>query len=165
MPTMRQRQHAKYTGGANRTAAVDGLAEWHDLVLPQEQIRVYRCRCCLATIVAAYLLLDSVVMQQESATAEARGLRLNQPEHQLHGDSGVHRAAAVTQNFLTRLCRQRIRRHRHESLRTNQRLLDPCRGRFGRGIGRLRLASQKRSEWREQNQSNAGFFQLGPRER
>ena len=98
-------------------------------------------------------------MQQESATAKARGLRLNQSEHHLHGDCGIYCATAITQNLLARLCRQRICRHRHETLCAHQRLGHFGCGCFRCGIGCLWLACHKRGQWREQNQGDKSLFQ------
>ena len=52
-------------------------------------------------------------MDKECAAAEARGLRLDEPEHQLHRDRRVDRRAALTQNLAAGLGRERMRGHRH----------------------------------------------------
>jgi len=49
-------------------------------------------------------------MKQESPAAETRGLRLDEAEHELHGDRRVDRAPAAADRFVARARRERVRR-------------------------------------------------------
>ena len=69
-----------------------------------------------------YPAVTGTVVQQEGAAADAGGLRLHQPQHELHRDGRIHGAATGLQHLHPRLDGQRI---------------GGCHHGFGRGLGRL----------------------------
>ena len=55
-------------------------------------------------------------MKQERAAAQARGLRLDQAEHELHGDRRVDRAPAPADRVVPGARGERMRRDHHKAL-------------------------------------------------
>ncbi len=76
-------------------------------------------------------------MQDESAAADAGGLRLDDIQHHLHGDAGVDRAAALAEDREARLGGQRMGGDHHLPLRRDERL----RREAGRALRLLEGAS------------------------
>ena len=58
------------------------------------------------------------------SAADAAGIRLHQSQHHLHGDGGIQRRSAGTQDAVARIGGQRMRRRHHE--------IPGCPARFGR---------------------------------
>jgi hypothetical protein len=86
---------------------------------------------CLAAVEGLHLL--AVVVHQEGAAADARRLRLDQGQHQLGGDGGIDRAAALFQHRVAGLDGQRIGRRHHVLARGPAGLFVPAAGRL-RGL-------------------------------
>ena len=110
---VRHGHHADHAGRAHRQAAGHGVDEVERLAQLQELIGRGRRRRGFAAVVAHELLALAVVVHQERAAADARGLRLHQREHHLHGDGGVEGRAAAAQDGDAGLHRQRIGRRHH----------------------------------------------------
>jgi hypothetical protein len=64
--------------------------------------------------------LLAVVVHQEGAAADAGRLRLDQRQHQLGGDGGVDRGAALLQHLVAGFDRQRIGGGHHVFARTSR---------------------------------------------
>jgi hypothetical protein len=75
-------------------------------------------------------------VEQVGAAAQARGARLDQPEHQLGRDHRVDRVAAAPQRRETRVHRERMRRGDHLALGVRDLLRSPAARRL-----RLRYVS------------------------
>ena len=63
----------------------------------------------LTAVVGLYRTGGGVVVEQEAAAAESRGLRLDQPEHRLRGDERIRGGATVTQHVAGGPRRERVR--------------------------------------------------------
>ena len=71
----------------------------------------------LPAVVGFELRVARRVMKQESAAAQPRGLRLDQAEHELHGDRSVDRVPAAADRVVPGTRGERMRRDHHEALR------------------------------------------------
>ena len=104
-------------------------------------------RSCLPAVVGLHRSGGGVVVEQEAAAADSRGLRLHQSEYGLRGDKRIRSAAAVTQYLAGGLRRQRVRGGHREPRRAYRRHVRAvsgcCLGRRG-DIPRLRCV---RSRW------------------
>ena len=113
-------QHRQDAGHADRDAGGDGLAIAERLAVAIEEHRRRGAgRRRLAAVVDGDGLGRAVVVQQEAAAADARGVRLDDAQHHLHGDGRIDRGAAAPQHFQTGLDGQRMGR-RHHRLRRRQ---------------------------------------------
>ena len=134
MPSVRDLEQPHGAGHADRLAANNGGVERHRLAVLHEAVR----RRCggrrLAAVVGDEPLRLAVVHKHERAAAQARGLRLHQPQHQLHGNGRVHRAAALLQYPCAGVDGQRICRDDHPLLRCDRGLGRPARRNFRRRI-------------------------------
>src|SRR5262249_4479611 len=79
--------------------------------------------------------------EHECAAADARGLWLDQVEHHLHRNRGVDRAAALAQDRVARLDRERVRGSNHVVLADDRLLRCPA----GRKLGCRDLSPRGRS--------------------
>ena len=112
---MREFQHGQEAGNADRDAGGHGFAVPEGLAVGRkEHGRTGARRRRLAAIVDGDGVAGAVVVQQEAAAADARGVRLDHTQHHLHGDRRIDGGAAATQNLESGLDRQRMggRHHR-----------------------------------------------------
>jgi hypothetical protein len=132
---------------ADRTAADHGVHEMQRLpVRTQEQLRRIGGGGRFAAVIDDDLAGGMVVEGQEPAPAQARGLRLDQRQHQLRRDGRVGGAAARGQHGRTGLAGQRVRRHDHVAVGHDLGLLDPLRFPFGIGGGPSRRKRRRRRQ-------------------
>ena len=101
-------QHAQHARHPGRGAADQPVAETQRAGLGRdEHVGGCRHRRDLAPVIGSELRgpagsgIARRVVQQERTAANARALRLDQGQHHLRRDDGVHRAAAVAQHFET----------------------------------------------------------------
>ena len=71
----------------------------HWPAIDEEAVGLGRCWRGLTPIIGLELLACRVPIEDESAAADARGLRLDQIEHELGGDRRIDRRAARAQHF------------------------------------------------------------------
>ena len=108
----------------------------------EEQLGRRAARSDLAPVIGHYIARGSGVMQQKSAAANPRRLRLHEPEYRLHGDGCVDRGTTLSQHLQTRIDRQRIGGGHHGTCtprRVGLRLWhfrQTCLRRRGRALGR-----------------------------
>lgn len=113
-------QHRQQAGHTHRDAGGDGLAEAERLALGiEEHRRAGARRRRLATVVDRDGLRAGIVMQQEAATADARGLRLDDTQDHLDGNRGIDGRTAAPQHVQSGLDRKRMGR-RHHCLRCRE---------------------------------------------
>ena len=108
-------EQAQRAGHADAQAAEDGLLQWARLALDQERSGRGGGRRRLAAVVALELF-GGVPVQDEGTAADPRRLRLDQVQHELHGDRGIGGAAARAQHLEARLHGQGIGRRNHVGL-------------------------------------------------
>src|SRR5258706_289022 len=68
--------------------------------------------------------------EHEGAAPEARALRFDEIQQELHGDCRIDRRTALPEDEIPDIDRQRIRGSDHEVARDDRRLVDPGRGGF-----------------------------------
>ncbi len=96
-------------GHADRAAADHGFPKAHGLAADAEEIGAVGGEGRgLPAVEGGERAARRVVVDEEGAAAEARGLRLDQPEHGLHRDHRVDRVAASPQHLEARFGRQRV---------------------------------------------------------
>ncbi|CFN43426.1 Uncharacterised protein [Bordetella pertussis] len=120
---MRQLQAAQQARRADRAAVVDRFGIRQRLALAQEAVGPRSRGRGLAAVVDAQLAGAAVVVHHEGAAAYARGLRLDQVQHQLRGDDGVGGAAAGPQDTVAGLAGQRVGGGDHVALGVRLRAL------------------------------------------
>lgn len=98
---------AQHAGHADRAAADPGLAQAHRRAVgAQEQVLVGTGRGGLPAVIGLHAL--AVPVEEEGATADTGGLRLDQRQHGLHGDGRVDGRAALPQDAPARFRRERV---------------------------------------------------------
>ena len=106
---VRAPQHGHDARHPGRAAAADGLDIREGLaVLVEEHVGVSARRGLLTAIERRHLAGVRIVVHEERAAGDTGALRLDQPEHRLHGDRGIDRLAALLENLDARIDRQRI---------------------------------------------------------
>ena len=136
---VRQLQPAQQSRRGHGHAVVDGLREGQGLAVGiKEAVLASGHRRGFTGIVGQDALLPRRVQHQESAAADAGGLRLDQVQHQLRGDGRIHGAAASPQHFVARARGPGIGRHHHEMRRAHQLAFGIARRRLGIPVRRLR---------------------------
>lgn len=101
-------EQARNTRCANGAAAIYGLAKRHGFAVTHEQFACCTSRCSFPTIVGTYFPICCIVVHQESAAAEAGGVRLNQIKNKLHGDHRINCIAAGIEHLQPGLHRERV---------------------------------------------------------
>ena len=96
------------SGNADARAAGDGLGTLEQDPVCEEAVGPGGGRSRLASVIGPQLCTGRIPVQRERAATDARGLRLDQVQDQLHADSGVGCAAACPQQLQPRLHRQGI---------------------------------------------------------
>ena len=100
-------QHAQRAGGAYRAATHHGVVELHGFaVCADKELFVSGGGRGLAAVEGLHVL--AVVVHQESAAANAAGLRLHQRQHHLHGNRRVDGRATRLEHLVTRVGSQRV---------------------------------------------------------
>ena len=111
---VRQLQQGDGAGHADREARPTASRKRQRLaVAAQEQLGRRAGRRGLAAVVGDHGAGRAVEMQQEAAAADARGLRLDDAQHHLHGDRRIDRRAAAAQDVEPGLGGQRVGRRDH----------------------------------------------------
>ncbi len=116
---MRHVKHLHRARHADRAAADADIEEGARLAVGvEEQVRSGGFRCDFAAFVRRDLRADArrvrgLVIQHESAAADARGLWFDEGEHELRRDRRVDRVAALVQDLHGRLCGIGVRGHGH----------------------------------------------------
>ena len=153
---MRQRQRPHRARHTDRAAADDTLHEGHRPTRLHEQIR---CRCRGRGLPAVERLNGpAIVVHEKKAAADSRRLRLDQRQHHLYRDRGVHRGAAGPQDLIARVGGQWMRSGDHEMARVDALLgIEPAL-RFG-GLSVDRRRRMAASEQRGDDQRAAGCAQ------
>ena len=142
--SLEQRDNTRDT---DRSPADDRVAEFHRLAVGvEESLRPCRRRRGLAPVVGKQPVVARIVNQHERAAADARRLRLDQREHELHRNRRVDRAAAGGEHAIAGVDRERIRRGHHEAPARHRGLLVSPGRALGRGIERVRAGGGERRD-------------------
>jgi hypothetical protein len=124
---VRQLEHARKPRRTHRAPAHDRIPELHGRAVGlEEQLGRGGGGGGLAAVVAGHLAARALEVEQEGAAAQARGLGLDQVEHQLGGDGGIESRAAGAQDLQPGAGGERIGGGHHVTL-------GPRRRRLGRG--------------------------------
>ena len=111
---VRQFEQRNCARDADRDAGRDGFAERQRLAIGAEE---HGGRSAgwrrLAAVIDRDRLAGGVVMEQEPAAAQARGLRLDHAQRHLNCDRGVYGRAAIAQHREARLGRERMGGRHH----------------------------------------------------
>ena len=122
-----QLEHGERARHADGNARGHGVAEAERLAVDAQE---HRGRGAGRRRLAAVIDVDgaggALVVQQEAAAAEARGLRLDDAQHHLDRNRGVDRRAAAAQHLEARLDGHRVCRS-HHALRRGQARRNPGR--------------------------------------
>ncbi|CAJ1822135.1 hypothetical protein LMBIIBHN_02988 [Aeromonas salmonicida] len=160
---MGQRQRPHCARRADRATAHHAVIEGHGLAILHEQLIRGGGRGRLATIHSRNLA--AIPYQQQGAATDTGGLRLHQGQYQLHGDGGIHGAAARPDDLVARIHCQRIGRSHHEAMALPALFICPAAGGFrgdqglgGRGIVKALVTGATGQEG-EGNGQPCGFEQ------
>ena len=125
-------QRPEHPGHADRTPTYLGVRERYRLAIrPHKHGRGGTCRSGFTTIEGLHPL--AVPIHNESATADAAGLWLDQCQNRLHGDRRINGRAAFAQHLLPGLSGQRVGRRSHMPGRIDRGHIGAqTRGYFGR---------------------------------
>ena len=120
MAAVRQLQHAQQSGYADGLAVVDGGAKTDRPAVGADETVGSGCGGRgLAAVVGGKRLVGGVKVHNECATANARGLRLDEVQDQLRCDGRINSAAAGAQHVVAGACGVRVGRRNHEALGVN----------------------------------------------
>ena len=107
-------QQPQGAGRAHRTPTDEGFREVHRRALRrQEQIIARRHGGGLTSVIGIQQQIPARPMHREGATAEARGLWLDQRQYRLNGNRRIGSRATGGQRLDTGATGQRMRRHHH----------------------------------------------------
>ena len=101
-------QEPHRAGNADAGTAADGLGKRERGAIHKEAVGPGGGRGRLAPVVGLQLPAGGLPVEGERTAANARGLRFDQVQHQLHADGGVGRAATGPQQLQARFNRQRV---------------------------------------------------------
>ncbi|MNS87276.1 hypothetical protein D3C72_1212150 [compost metagenome] len=113
---VRKIEHAHSTWRAHRAAAGTGAGLRHGLVAVADVAQVIRRGCSgrrFTAIIGRHFLAGCIVVEHESAAANAARLWLHQPQHHLHGNRRINRRSTGFEHLAARLGRQRIGSDHH----------------------------------------------------
>ena len=105
---MRRLVERDLAGDANRPAGLPGREEVHRLAILDEPVRSGGGRGRFAAVEDGDLVACTVVVDHESAPADAGALRLDQAKNGMYGNCRVHSVAALAKHADTRLNGARV---------------------------------------------------------
>ncbi len=144
------RKQRESPGNTRRASAAHCLKKRQRLsVLVEKHVRRGPGRRSLAAVQRGNDACRGVVVQEERTSADSGALRLNQTEHCLDCDRCVDSAAALAQNFNSRIRRERVRGSHH------------CRNSGWNGSAR-RNQPQRSNRKHKQTRFQVRHFQVGP---
>ena len=115
---MRPLKHRHRAGNADRAPRADRIERVHGLTRrSEEHVGRGTARRDFTSIVGDDVTARRIVVHHEGAASETRGLRLDETEHGLHGDRGIHSRATGFQDLDAGIDRERIRRGDHAARR------------------------------------------------
>ncbi len=152
MTSMRFAQQRDHAGNADGAAADDRFDEPFRLAVGVEKaIGTRGRRRGFAAVVGDKAAALAVMEQHERAAADAARLRLDEVQHELHGNGRVDGIAALSQNSISGLDGNRIRGRDHEMPARDGRFVGPARGGFRRRALRLDVPDSKHEHERRQH--------------